>query len=544
MNIYTVITLLFLCGVSTAIKTGTAQNDVLEFPIKENGVVVQTKLAIDGNWRWVHASGSNTNCFAGESWDKTLCPDDSTCYQNCVIEGVKADEYRSTYGVSVSGNAVTLKYVTDGTYGTNIGSRLYLIAPDGVSYKKFNPLNREVVFDVDVSNAGCGLNGALYTVEVPLKATANEAGPAYGIAYGDAQCPSDIKYVNNKPNIGKRGACANEFDIWEANSASTAMTTHNCKKPLITACDTEADCGTGDYRYSGLCDKDGGDYNPYRVGNKTLYGYGSKFQVDTSKPFTVKTQFITKDNTDTGELVEIRRYYVQGGKTIYGGSLTDATIAQRKLKWGEVNHHQQLGGMKAVGESFSRGHSIVWSFWDDNTAGMLWLDSVYPIDSAADGAARGPCSATSGDPATLRETVPNSQVIYSNFQINKIGSTPSPAPQPTPTPNPNPSPVPTPTPAPQPTGACSSTWGQCGGKDWKGAKCCTTGNICTSFSEYYSQCVPKDPANPPTPTPAPQPSPVPQPTPTPTPIPTPQPSPVPQPTPIGGYWRCEQCSKN
>jgi hypothetical protein len=38
---------------------------------------------------------------------------------------------------------------------------------------------------------------------------------------------------------------------------------------------------------------DGADINPYRLGNKTLFGTGSNFAIDTTKPFTVKTQFIT-----------------------------------------------------------------------------------------------------------------------------------------------------------------------------------------------------------------------------------------------------------
>ena len=31
---------------------------------------------------------------------------------------------------------------------------------------------------------------------------------------------------------------------------------------------------------------------------------------------TVVTQFITSDNTDTGDLAEIKRFYVQDGKTV------------------------------------------------------------------------------------------------------------------------------------------------------------------------------------------------------------------------------------
>jgi hypothetical protein len=39
-------------------------------------------------------------------------------------------------------------------------------------------------------------------------------------------------------------------------------------------------------------------------------------QVDTTQPFTVRTQFVTADGTDNGALSEIRRTYVQNGKTI------------------------------------------------------------------------------------------------------------------------------------------------------------------------------------------------------------------------------------
>ena len=38
--------------------------------------------------------------------------------------------------------------------------------------------------------------------------------------------------------------------------------------------------------------------------------------MDSSKKMTVVTQFITDDGTDTGELVEMRRLYVQDGKII------------------------------------------------------------------------------------------------------------------------------------------------------------------------------------------------------------------------------------
>ena len=65
-----------------------------------------------------------------------------------------------------------------------------------------------------------------------------------------------------------------------------------------------------------MCDKDGCDYNHWRQGDREYFGVGSNFAVDSSKKMTVVTQFITDDGTDNGELVEMRRIYVQDGKVI------------------------------------------------------------------------------------------------------------------------------------------------------------------------------------------------------------------------------------
>lgn len=50
------------------------------------------------------------------------------------------------------------------------------------------------------------------------------------------------------------------------------------------------DCGDGDNRYGGVCDKDGCDFNPYRMGNESFYGSNGSV-IDTTKKFTVVTQF-------------------------------------------------------------------------------------------------------------------------------------------------------------------------------------------------------------------------------------------------------------
>jgi cellulose 1,4-beta-cellobiosidase len=41
--------------------------------------VCQTKSAsitLDLNWRWLHNVGGYTNCYTGNTWDATLCPNE------------------------------------------------------------------------------------------------------------------------------------------------------------------------------------------------------------------------------------------------------------------------------------------------------------------------------------------------------------------------------------------------------------------------------------------------------------------------------------
>lgn len=105
-------------------------------------------VVIDSNWRWVHDVNSSTNCYTGNTWDTSICDDDVSCATDCCLDGAN---YQSTYGVTSSGNALTLKFTQTTQYGTNIGSRLYLMASD-TEYEVFSLLGKEFTFDVDVSN--------------------------------------------------------------------------------------------------------------------------------------------------------------------------------------------------------------------------------------------------------------------------------------------------------------------------------------------------------------------------------------------------------
>lgn len=436
-------------------------NELLTLPSTFNGVQANTKITLDANWRWSRNIKDNpngySNCYTS-SWDPNPCPDPISCSKNCALEGVSQSQWLGTYGVSTSGNAVTLRYVTNGPYGVNVGSRLYLMDEAGVNYKRFDLLGKQFVMTVDVSKLPCALNGAVYFVEIPFDGglnSLNTAGAPYGTGYGDAQCPKDIKYIQGYTNINGTGACANEMDIWEANSYANAFTPHPCSVVGTYGCASSATCGDDANRYTGVCDKDGGDYNNYRSGNKLLYGPGSTYAVDTTKPFDLITQFIT---STSGDLVKIQRYYRQNGKLVDGGFLTDDTIAARKLQYGETNSFAARGGLKAMGQSLKRGHVLVMSVWDDSSSTqMRWLDSIYPVGSTAPGSLRGPCPATDQrDISYLRSTYASASVTYSNLRVEPISTTPSPtptppSPSPVPTP-PSPSPAPSPVPSPIPGG--------------------------------------------------------------------------------------------
>ena len=123
--------------------------------------------------------------------------------------------------------------------------------------------------------------------------------------------------------------------------------------------------------------------------SQTFWGPGSGLTVDSSRVVTVVTQFITSDGTDTGELIEIRRKYVQDGNVIENSvmnidgfepydSITEDFCQDYKVAFNDFDDHTIKGGLSAMGESLARGHVLVMSLWDDHDANMLWLDSNYP----------------------------------------------------------------------------------------------------------------------------------------------------------------------
>merc|ERR1711970_938149 len=281
------------------------------------------------------------------------------------------------------GNKLELGFVTQGPYSKNIGSRVYLMDTED-TYKLFKLKNKEFTYTVDDSQLDCGLNGALYFVQMDAdggKSKYGNAGAQLGLGYCDAQCPHDLKFINGEANnegwvpsdtdpnagTGKYGSCCTEIDIWEANKQAMAYTMHSCSPGDQTRCEG-TDCGdNGEDRFKGLCDKNGCDIQPNRL-------------------------VITNDGTDHGKLTEVKQFYTQDGRTIEHPTYTvngnqHSTITEDFCAdWVAVaqdgTNFLEKGGLDAVEQAIDAGVVLVMSLWDDHYANMLWLDSTYPTDGS------------------------------------------------------------------------------------------------------------------------------------------------------------------
>jgi cellulase len=411
-----------------------------------------TSVVLDWNYRWFHNADGSASCTTSSGVDPNLCPDEATCSQNCFVEGVN---YTSS-GVATSGSALTLKQYVKGSDGktNSVSPRAYLLGPDG-NYVMLKLLGQELSFDVDLSTLPCGENAALYLSEMDATGGRNEynkGGANYGSGYCDAQCPVQ-NWNNGTLNTARRGSCCNEMDILEANARANAFTPHPC---------------IGDN-----CDKGGCGFNPYALGYKNYYGPG--YTLDTSKPFTMITRFVTNDGTTTGSLSEIRRFYVQNGKTIPSAAPGGDTI-----KASACSSAASYGGLAGMGAALGRGMVLTFSIWNDNAGFMNWLDS----------GSNGPCSDTEGNPANILANHPDTHVVLSNIRWGDIGSTvdisnggganPSASTTSAAT-------VPSTT-TTAPANA-QTHWGQCGGKGWSGATVCAAPYTCKVLNPWHSQCL-------------------------------------------------------
>lgn len=69
---------------------------------------MNTTLVGDSNWRWTHNVGGYVNCYSGNAWDPTYCPNADACTTNCAIDGIGVLDWKNPYGVSILTNGLSL----------------------------------------------------------------------------------------------------------------------------------------------------------------------------------------------------------------------------------------------------------------------------------------------------------------------------------------------------------------------------------------------------------------------------------------------------
>ncbi len=105
------ITLLFLALAATLTAENNPTLQVQTCTSSGSFTTQSSSITFDSNWCWTHQVSSSTNCYTGNTWNSSICPDPITCATNCALDG----------------DALTLKFVTQGSSSTNIGSRVYLL---------------------------------------------------------------------------------------------------------------------------------------------------------------------------------------------------------------------------------------------------------------------------------------------------------------------------------------------------------------------------------------------------------------------------------
>lgn len=216
--------------------------------------------------------------------------------------------------------------------------------------------------------------------------------------------------IISQANLEGSGVCCAELDIWEANSRANQFAPHPCNETGLYMCDNASgECGS-----NGVCDESGCGLNPYRTDTQF---YGLDMIVDTTRPFSVVTQFPADEN---GVLTSYKRLYVQDGNVIETPAFSVNGVEQTivddaSCSAANADRYMDLGATAGMGESMSRGMVLVFSLWWDSSTFMQWLDQ------SSSGA--GPCNATEGSPASIKATEPDTQVTFSKVRWGDIGST-------------------------------------------------------------------------------------------------------------------------
>ncbi|ETS86175.1 Endoglucanase EG-1 [Pestalotiopsis fici W106-1] len=367
-------------------------------------------VVLDSLAHWVHQVNSTVGCGDwGNAPNATACPTEEACAANCIQE---AQTDYSTVGVTTDGASLRMQMIVN---NASVSPRIYLLDETEEKYEMTKFTGAEFSFDIDATALPCGMNSALYLSEMEDDgglSELNQGGAARGTGYCDAQCYT-TPFINGVGNLDGAGACCNEMDIWEANARATQIAPHPCNESGVYLC-SGTECAS-----EGVCDKNGCGWNTYRLDQADYYGEGSEFDVDTTKPFTVVTQFPVDETT--GKLAAINRLYVQDGVVLKAETVAKEglpavdSITDEYCTASGASAFDRLGALEAMGDAMTRGMVMAFSIWWSTDGSMVWLDG------ASQGA--GPCTDSEDLPENILAVEPEPEVTFSNLKWGEIGST-------------------------------------------------------------------------------------------------------------------------
>ncbi|KAG6916007.1 hypothetical protein DXG01_008859 [Tephrocybe rancida] len=124
---------------------------------KSDGYASQSAGAVtlDANWRWTHSTMDSTNCYTGQTWDKTSAQTAPPALPTA------ASMVRTTPASTVSPSAATPSPSSSSPRAPTPTS-----APVSASLIVRTSTSSSSMFNVEVSNLPCGLTGALYFSEM------------------------------------------------------------------------------------------------------------------------------------------------------------------------------------------------------------------------------------------------------------------------------------------------------------------------------------------------------------------------------------------
>ena len=185
-----------------------------------------------------------------------------------------------------------------------------------------NLVGGSIEFDVNLSQAGCSCNAALYLVSMPGYNANQDEDPSSG---GDYYCDAN--------NVG--GVWCPEMDIMEANSYAWHTTPHHCDAPQG--------------KHYTNCDR-GGAGKSIHSQDPNAYGPGSQYKINTQNQFHVKQDFNEKD----GKVSSIVTTFTQDSNE-YVLTVDDPYV-------------------ESMTDALKAGMTVAISNWGSSWSRMSWLD--------------------------------------------------------------------------------------------------------------------------------------------------------------------------